>query len=56
MIVGASIDNVFGPVILFGQGGTPVEVVADRIRVSGTAPAGAQNFAIRPDPAQRRAQ
>ena len=30
LIVGASIDNVFGPVILFGQGGTAVEVLADR--------------------------
>ncbi len=30
LIVGASIDPVFGPVILFGQGGTSVEVVADR--------------------------
>ena len=30
LIVGASIDKVFGPVILFGQGGTAVEVVADR--------------------------
>jgi acetyltransferase len=30
LIVGASIDPVFGPVILFGQGGTAVEVVADR--------------------------
>ena len=30
LIVGASIDQVFGPVILFGQGGTAVEVVADR--------------------------
>ena len=30
LIVGASIDRVFGPVILFGQGGTAVEVVADR--------------------------
>jgi len=30
LIVGASIDSVFGPVILFGQGGTSVEVVADR--------------------------
>ena len=29
LIVGASIDRVFGPVILFGQGGTAVEVVAD---------------------------
>lgn len=30
LIVGSSIDNVFGPVILFGQGGTAVEVMADR--------------------------
>ena len=30
LIVGASIDSVFGPVILFGQGGTSVEVVEDR--------------------------
>jgi acetyltransferase len=30
LIVGASIDPLFGPVILFGQGGTAVEVVADR--------------------------
>ena len=30
LIVGTSIDRVFGPVILFGQGGTAVEVVADR--------------------------
>ena len=30
LIVGASIDALFGPVILFGQGGTAVEVVADR--------------------------
>ncbi|MFT3779458.1 MAG: bifunctional acetate--CoA ligase family protein/GNAT family N-acetyltransferase [Ottowia sp.] len=29
LIVGASIDPVFGPVILFGQGGTAVEVVKD---------------------------
>ena len=29
LIVGASIDSVFGPVMLFGQGGTSVEVVAD---------------------------
>jgi acetyltransferase len=29
VIVGASIDSVFGPVILFGQGGTAVEVTAD---------------------------
>ena len=30
LIVGASVDAVFGPVILFGQGGTAVEVLADR--------------------------
>jgi acetyltransferase len=30
IIVGATIDRVFGPVILFGQGGTAVEVTADR--------------------------
>ncbi|MCW7540896.1 bifunctional acetate--CoA ligase family protein/GNAT family N-acetyltransferase [Aquabacterium sp. A7-Y] len=30
LIVGASIDPVFGPVILCGQGGTAVEVNADR--------------------------
>jgi acetyltransferase len=30
LIVGASIDSVFGPVLLFGQGGTAVEVLADR--------------------------
>ncbi|WP_431513244.1 GNAT family N-acetyltransferase [Variovorax sp. DAIF25] len=29
LIVGASIDRVFGPVILCGQGGTAVEVVGD---------------------------
>ncbi|RQP24927.1 bifunctional acetate--CoA ligase family protein/GNAT family N-acetyltransferase [Piscinibacter terrae] len=29
LIVGASVDPVFGPVILFGQGGTAVEVLAD---------------------------
>jgi acetyltransferase len=30
LIVGAGIDAVFGPVLLFGQGGTAVEVLADR--------------------------
>ncbi|HQY76669.1 MAG TPA: GNAT family N-acetyltransferase, partial [Rhodoferax sp.] len=30
VIVGATIDQVFGPIILFGQGGTAVEVMADR--------------------------
>ncbi len=30
LIVGASVDAVFGPVILFGAGGTAVEVLADR--------------------------
>jgi len=30
LILGASIDPLFGPVILFGQGGISVEVVADR--------------------------
>jgi acetyltransferase len=30
LIVGASVDALFGPVLLFGQGGTSVEVVADR--------------------------
>ena len=30
LIVGASIDPVFGPVLLFGAGGTAVEVLADR--------------------------
>lgn len=30
LIVGASVDRVFGPVILFGAGGTAVERVADR--------------------------
>ncbi|WP_093134105.1 GNAT family N-acetyltransferase [Variovorax sp. OK605] len=31
LIVGASIDCVFGPVILFGQGGTAVEVTGDTV-------------------------
>ncbi len=30
LIVGSATDPVFGPVILFGQGGTAVEVMADR--------------------------
>jgi acetyltransferase len=30
LIVGSTVDSVFGPVILFGQGGTAVEVMADR--------------------------
>jgi acetyltransferase len=30
LIVGASVDALFGPVLLFGAGGTAVEVVADR--------------------------
>jgi len=30
LIVGASVDPVFGPVLLFGQGGTAVELLADR--------------------------
>jgi acetyltransferase len=30
LIVGAHVDAVFGPVILFGQGGVAVEVMADR--------------------------
>lgn len=30
LIIGASLDPLFGPVILFGQGGTAVEVMADR--------------------------
>jgi acetyltransferase len=30
LIVGASVDALFGPVLLFGHGGTSVEVVADR--------------------------
>jgi acetyltransferase len=30
LIMGTSVDPLFGPVLLFGQGGTAVEVVADR--------------------------
>lgn len=30
VIVGATVDRVFGPIILFGQGGTAVEVMGDR--------------------------
>jgi acetyltransferase len=30
LIVGATTDPIFGPVILFGQGGTAVEVIRDR--------------------------
>jgi len=30
LIVGASVDPTFGPVLLFGHGGTAVEVLADR--------------------------
>ncbi len=30
LIVGASVDAVFGPVLLFGQGGIAVEVIGDR--------------------------
>lgn len=30
LIVGVSVDPVFGPVVLFGDGGTAVEVLADR--------------------------
>ena len=30
LIVGTSVDPLFGPVLLFGQGGTAVEVLADR--------------------------
>lgn len=31
LIVGASVDEVFGPVVLFGQGGTAVEVIDDTV-------------------------
>jgi acetyltransferase len=30
LIIGTSVDSVFGPVVLFGAGGTAVEVLADR--------------------------
>ena len=30
LIAGAATDPLFGPVVLFGQGGTAVEVIADR--------------------------
>jgi acetyltransferase len=30
LIVGSKIDSVFGPVIVFGQGGTAVEIIGDR--------------------------
>jgi acetyltransferase len=30
MIVGSSVDSQFGPVLLFGAGGQPVEVFQDR--------------------------
>ncbi|MAY67658.1 MAG: GNAT family N-acetyltransferase [Rhodospirillaceae bacterium] len=30
LIIGVTCDAIFGPVILFGQGGTAVEVIADR--------------------------
>jgi acetyltransferase len=30
LIIGATSDPIFGPVLLFGQGGTAVEVIADR--------------------------
>lgn len=30
LIVGASVDTIFGPTILFGHGGTGVEVIGDR--------------------------
>jgi acetyltransferase len=30
LIVGSTVDPLFGPVLLFGQGGTAVEVLADR--------------------------
>lgn len=30
LIIGTAVDNIFGPVILFGQGGKAVEVIGDR--------------------------
>ncbi len=30
LIVGSTVDGIFGPVILFGQGGTSAEITADR--------------------------
>jgi acetyltransferase len=30
LIAGVSVDSLFGPVVLFGQGGTAVEVIGDR--------------------------
>jgi acetyltransferase len=30
LIVGSNVDSVFGPVIVFGQGGTAVEIIGDR--------------------------
>ncbi len=30
LIAGINLDRVFGPVIMFGEGGTSVEVVADK--------------------------
>lgn len=30
LIIGAVVDAIFGPVVLFGQGGTAVEVIGDR--------------------------
>lgn len=30
LLIGAALDNTFGPVLMFGQGGTAVEVIADR--------------------------
>lgn len=31
LILGASVDPTFGPVLLFGQGGVAVEIIADRV-------------------------